>query len=79
MKRILQGMYGKEFWEEAVNHVIEQGLLIPYALRHLDVSMFAISHLLRAGKFQEKMCCNRELVKPGYFLPGPKLKTVEGY
>ena len=44
MKRILQGMYTKEFWEEAVTHVIEHELLIPYALRHLDVSMFAISH-----------------------------------
>jgi transposase len=50
MKKIPQGRYSKEFREEAVNHVIDQGLSILEASRRLDVPKSTISYWIRASK-----------------------------
>lgn len=44
MKRIPQGRYSKEFREEAVKLVAEQGFPVPEASRHPDVLKSTISH-----------------------------------
>lgn len=50
MRRIPQGRYSKEFREEAVKLVIEQGLTVPKASRRLDVPKSTISNWVRASK-----------------------------
>ena len=50
MKRIPQGRYSKEFREEAVKHVIEQGLSVPEASPRLDIPKSTISYWVRASK-----------------------------
>jgi len=50
MKKIPQGRYSKEFREEAIKHVIEQGLLIPEASRRLNVPKSTINHWVKASK-----------------------------
>jgi len=44
MKRIPQGKYSKEFREEAVKHVTEQGLSVPEASRRLDIPKSTLSY-----------------------------------
>ncbi len=50
MKRIPQGRYSKEFREEVVNHVIEQGLSVPEVSRCLDVPKATARHWVKFSK-----------------------------
>lgn len=50
MKRIPQGRYSKEFREEAVKLVLDQGLKVPEAARRLDVPKSTISNWVRASR-----------------------------
>ena len=50
MTRIPQGRYSKEFREEVVKHVTEQGLSVPETARRLDVPKSTVSHWVRASK-----------------------------
>ena len=50
MKRIPQGRYSKEFREEAVKTVVDQGLKVPDAARRLNVPRSTINNWLKAGK-----------------------------
>jgi transposase len=50
MKRIPQGKYTKEFREEAVKLVTEQGLSVPESSRRLDIPKSTINNWVRASK-----------------------------
>lgn len=50
MKRIPQGRYSKEFREESVKLVIDQGLGIPEVSRRLDVPKSTISNWVKASR-----------------------------
>jgi transposase len=50
MKRIPQGRYSKELREEAVKHVIEQGLSVPEASRRLDIPTSTLSYWVKSSK-----------------------------
>lgn len=50
MKRIPQGRYSKEFREEAVKHVTEQGLSVPEASRRLDIPKSTLSYWVKSSK-----------------------------
>ncbi len=50
MKRIPQGRYSKEFHEEAVKHVTEQGLSAPEASKRLDIPKSTLSYWIKSSK-----------------------------
>lgn len=50
MKRIPHGKYSKEFREEAVKHVIEQGLSVPEASSRLDIPKSTLNYWVKSSK-----------------------------
>ena len=50
MKRIPQGRYSKEFREEAVKMVLDQGLKVPETAKRLNVPKSTINNWVKASK-----------------------------
>ena len=50
MKRIPQEIYFKEFREEAVKQVIEEGLSVPEVSRRLDIPKSTLSYWVKSSK-----------------------------
>ena len=50
MERIPNGRYTKEFREEAVKLVTEEGLSVPEASRRLDIAKSTISNWVRSSR-----------------------------